>query len=696
MQQRRWPKWLAVGAAFLVLGTIVAVAALREPLRRYVEQQVNASLTGYTVSIGALDLELFGLAVALERVTVVQNARPRPPMAVIPRWRTSVAWRALLSLALVADTEFTAPELYLTPEQGTHEASDRVPLPDRGWQDALEAVYPLTVDRLAIRDGRFTFFPSPDLPPVTLSRIRLVTTNIRNVRSQRGDLPSSLSAAAVLFDSGRIGVEGRADYLARPSPAADLAIAVSDLPLPPLEPYLHAHGVAIGRGTISATGRVAVDATDVDLRIDRLDATAPALVVALSDPAATRARADAAVVASQARAATLHVALGEARITRGRLELHPDPAWMTRSAPPGLTLADLPALRLDDLDVRVTDVGSTRRPGARPTRFSVSATVFERGRLRVRGDAELFATPGPAAEARFELRAVPLTLLAPIARHWALDVTAGTVAAAGSLRHAEGRTALTLREVAVDQPALAFVTRTGADEKRLERAARATTVPAERPAFALEVRAARVRNGTFGFRDETATPPYRLTFGDTDVTVNGFSNQSSRRRGRATLRARFMDSGVASGDATFAGGSRQADFDLRFGLEQVALVELNDLLRARAGFDVVSGRFSFFGELAVERGRVDGYVKPFFEDLDVYDRRQDAGEPIGQQLYEGLVGAGGMLLENRSTDRVATRADLSGPLERPDADAAEIALGLLKNAFWQALLPGLDRAGRAS
>src|SRR6516164_516490 len=85
--------WLAgIVAALVVLGVAaqMVIARIDEPLRRYLEKKVNASLVGYTVSVGGLDLHILGLAVELKDVTVVQNAQPSPPVMYLPSWRTSV------------------------------------------------------------------------------------------------------------------------------------------------------------------------------------------------------------------------------------------------------------------------------------------------------------------------------------------------------------------------------------------------------------------------------------------------------------------------------------------------------------------------------------------------------------------------------------------------------------------------------
>ncbi len=118
---------------------------------------------------------------------------------------------------------------------------------------------------------------------------------------------------------------------------------------------------------------------------------------------------------------------------------------------------------------------------------------------------------------------------------------------------------------------------------------------------------------------------------------------------------------------------------------------LNDVLRANGGFDVVAGNFSLFSEVSVRDGQIDGYVKPLFGELDVYDPEQDADEGIFQKAYEGIVGGVGKLLENRPRDEVATRTDLSGPVENPDSSVWEIVANLVRNAFFDAILPGLER-----
>src|SRR5262245_3290464 len=119
---------------------------------------------------------------------------------------------------------------------------------------------------------------------------------------------------------------------------------------------------------------------------------------------------------------------------------------------------------------------------------------------------------------------------------------------------------------------------------------------------------------------------------------------------------------------------------------------LNDLWRAYGNFDVVGGLFSLYTELKVKNGEVSGYVKPLFQDLDAYDRRQDQNKGFFHNVYERLIGGISWVLKNPPRGEVATVTTVSGRLENPKSSTAEAIFGLIQNAFFKAILPGFEKA----
>jgi hypothetical protein len=118
---------------------------------------------------------------------------------------------------------------------------------------------------------------------------------------------------------------------------------------------------------------------------------------------------------------------------------------------------------------------------------------------------------------------------------------------------------------------------------------------------------------------------------------------------------------------------------------------MNNVLRAYGNFDVSAGVFSLVTELHVRKGRISGYIKPFFKDMKVYDRRKDKGRGFGHQMYEKLIGGVAKLLENRSQQEVAIRTDISGPVGNPETSTKQIIAELIKNAFFKAILPSFEK-----
>jgi hypothetical protein len=73
------------------------------------------------------------------------------------------------------------------------------------------------------------------------------------------------------------------------------------------------------------------------------------------------------------------------------------------------------------------------------------------------------------------------------------------------------------------------------------------------------------------------------------------------------------------------------------------------------------------------------------------------GEPLevypflGSSRLEDLVGAAAKVLESRESSAVATRTLISGPLDDPRTSTWQVVVRLVQNAFFTAILPGLER-----
>ena len=313
--------WMAIGipiAVILILAYVIAFA-IDEPLRRYTEAKMNHALKGYTARIGKLDFHPVGFSLTLRDVAVTQDEHPDPPILRIERLSASVHWRALLSGKVVGDVELIRPSVYLNLPQARKEINDPTPVKQRGWQDALQAVYPLKINYFEIRDGDATYIDQGPFKPLHVRSLELIASDIRNRRSDR-PYPSDVRFSAIVFESGRVSGDGQADLLAEPNPAFRGDVDLSNIELDYFKPITNRYNVTVERGVLSAGGHVeyAQNAQTVSLTHAAIDGIHVDYVHTAPTAATEKeTRQKAAETAKQANNAPgLLVKINELRLTR--------------------------------------------------------------------------------------------------------------------------------------------------------------------------------------------------------------------------------------------------------------------------------------------------------------------------------------------------------------------------------------------
>jgi hypothetical protein len=514
----RWRPVIWGGGILAVILIFIFVLAylIDEPLRRKVEREMNARLKGYTIRIEKLDFHPIGLSLELKKLWIYQTPHPDPPIAYIPNLHASVHWKALLSGRLVGDFQIDDPKIHFDLRQFVQEAKDPTPMKDKGWQDALQAAYPLKIDRFAIRNGDLTYVDKGPFKPLHITKLNFTTENIRNVKSGKGVYPSRVDLKGVIFDKGSAKFKGHADFLAKP-----------------------------------------------------------------------------------------HIAL--------------------------------------------------------------------------KGD--------------LELDQITLDYFKPIAERYQLSVRTGSLSTRGSIEYAPDVQKILISNVSLtglDADYLHQETQTSPTEKVTKEAGKVARETANEPTLEVKVQSF-TADGRIGYVNQAAKPPYKVFLDGTKLQLENLSNHFKDGPARARVTGRFMGSGPTQVQATFRPESKGPDLDLVLSIENTDMRRMNDLLRAYGNFDVVAGNFSMYSEIKIRQGKIDGYVKPLFSDMKVYDRRQDAEKNIFRQLYEGLVGGISGLLENRPRSEVATQVPITGDVEGPQTSTWETIVRLIQNAFLKAILPGFEK-----
>lgn len=266
-----WLRWLNAFRAhrgrgilaILAVSTLVALAfldaLLAGPMRSWAERTINANLTGYTVRIAKVRPHLWRLAFDLDDLVLVQTSHPEPPVADFGTLEFSMLWSELLRFKVAGNLTIQRPALHINLDQIEAEAQSHVRLKDRGWQKAVESIFPIKLNRVKVEEGSLLYLSSGTTSkPLQLTKITMLAQNVRNIAAAKGTYPSPVSLDAVLFGTGTVSFRGAADFLREPYAAAQGQLRLDKVPLDRLDPLAQAYQLKTSGGLLSLHGTVEV------------------------------------------------------------------------------------------------------------------------------------------------------------------------------------------------------------------------------------------------------------------------------------------------------------------------------------------------------------------------------------------------------------------------------------------------------
>lgn len=203
-----------------------------------------------------------------------------------------------------------------------------------------------------------------------------------------------------------------------------------------------------------------------------------------------------------------------------------------------------------------------------------------------------------------------------------------------------------------------------------------------------------VRDGSIHYRDFHSDPRVDVYLSALQLEAHNLTNatgDAEDRVARLTFQATPMNRGQLVGRAVFDPWAEQPSFDLDAEVTDADLTQWNDLTRAYAAFDVESGSFAIFTELEASDGSFEGYVKPFFQDVQIlsFPREVMDQNPL-RAVWEVLVAAAAKAFEDRDRDRVATRIPISGTVNHPDGNFWYALGATVQNAFIESIPARLE------
>ncbi len=514
--------WFLGGITFLLICAFIGSFFLDGIIRPRIEANMNGSLKGYHATLPHAHLQLVGLTLTLNDLSIAQLAHPQPPVATFPVMRFRIDWKHLLLGRVVANVRLEHPSFHIDEDQLASERKDPTSLRQKGWQDALQNAYPFKINRFVVDEGDVVYVEAGARKPLRLSQLNLVSDNIRSIEEPNHLYPSRFNASMTIFDRGKMSLQGRANYLMKPFPGMEASYTLKDVPMEALSTASRHINVAISGGAFSSDGFIEYS--------------------------------------------------------------------------PTITNVDVHHATID----------------------SINATYTHR----------------PETEK--------------------------------------------------------------AEAKRIDIAGKAVEKENNRRAVNLDIRELEIEHSKLVYANETSNPPYNLFIAGTDLKITNLVNHRASGPARMTLSGKFMGSGDTNITGTFLAAGDGPEVNTNVKIENTDLTQLNPLLRAYGRFDVAQGRFTLYSQFTIKDGNLNGYAKPMFSGLKVYDPQKDKNKSLIGQTKQVLIGTAAHVFKNRQTQTVATQVTISGSLKKADVSTWQAFVEIVENAFIKAILPGFDReAGSA-
>ncbi len=205
-----------------------------------------------------------------------------------------------------------------------------------------------------------------------------------------------------------------------------------------------------------------------------------------------------------------------------------------------------------------------------------------------------------------------------------------------------------------------------------------------------------ILNSQITFQNFVSSPKVDLKMTDVNASATNLSNVDQRGGTQVAdmhATAKVLGDADLKTKARFDPLEKGGDFDIDLTVKKIDLVKLNALARAYSGLDFSSGKGDFVLQLKAKDGRLDGYAKPLFKNLQIFSWKQDVQKdkknPL-QLAWEATAQGITSLFKNHEKDQFATKIPISGRIDDKSVGAFSAIINVLHNAFVKAYTPNLE------
>ncbi len=202
--------WLTLA---LVLGLLLLAArvAMEPAVLWYVNRTLDRDPL-YDGQVDDISISLWRGAYTVYGITIQKKAggSTAKPLLTLDRLDLAVQWNALLNGKIVAEIDMLRPVVSFVDAGNASESQTGAGGP---WLGILQDLFPFTINRVTVRDGRVHFYSERGEAPVDvyLSDVQATVTDLTNVRNRITPLVTTVRVDALAMDQAPVELDVKLD-----------------------------------------------------------------------------------------------------------------------------------------------------------------------------------------------------------------------------------------------------------------------------------------------------------------------------------------------------------------------------------------------------------------------------------------------------------------------------------------------------
>lgn len=211
--------------------------------------------------------------------------------------------------------------------------------------------------------------------------------------------------------------------------------------------------------------------------------------------------------------------------------------------------------------------------------------------------------------------------------------------------------------------------------------------------FPIDIQRLEITHGLLRYRNTTLKPTADFYVTNMHAVATGLRNRPAGAGDEMPAEITIEGDSLGAGKVKLMLNAEplaaQPHFHLSMNVDNVDLPALNDSLMAYVGVDVGRGTFRMAAEMAGRDGGFQGYVKPFFENID-FKNVADKDKGVGKRIWEHLVQVFAWVVKNKARDQVGTRIPFEGKFGDSKMGFWSTIRNLFRHGFVRAFNPTVE------